>query len=651
MEADHSIFFANKIIQILAIAGGSLGVLLLVALGGLFFVSRRSQKVMQSLLLIMTRPERVKVHDAARVLQTVLADEISKIESGFKTMSDTLESQIVAANKLNDELGVQNEKMLSLIDVATKKMAQMTQRLDNTVNGLQQIVGSDSWNDVENATDRFSGVVNEALTRIDDTTVAVTERVSNIQSQIDGWMESGKELSRNLTTEFESNGKQMQDMAEKSAQIQAALSDLSRSVAEGFENVKSAAADYESIMTTNDKLMGDQLTKMDSFSKQSKKQLTSQMNTLTNTANVVGGQVCLAESSIDKQVRKLTDAVEALMSSATVTENSVRGISTELATLTNRFNGEIKEFATGVVSELKTVSGVANVTLENTKAAAGAFSESVKAMATGVRETLIEMNTAHTQLSGQSAGLIKMSAETTAQLQPLSALIEKYYAALPDLSRGSVETTENLEKIVASLNDKINLMKNTVSDSMTAISESSVKLEDLAGQSRQQMIDLMSDYAKAVNTMQTLNKQMMVARASAPMDAIKTAPAESFARVSSHDFLKQSEKMFEKMHDQSLDLTRAAGADIPDVVWKKYHAGDKTIFSKWLAKMMAAADKKRVREMLKNDAVFRSQATQFVRSFDKVLAAARQADNADKISATLIKTDLGQIYSALRPNV
>ncbi len=166
----------------------------------------------------------------------------------------------------------------------------------------------------------------------------------------------------------------------------------------------------------------------------------------------------LAESSIEKQVRKLTEAVENLMESAGATENSVRNISMELAKLTNRFNTEIKEFAVGVVGELTQVSGVANTTLENTRSAAGAFSDSVRAMATGVRETLIEMNTAHTQLSGQSENLIKMSAETTEQLQPLSVLIEKYYTALPELSSGSAEMAENLEKIVTSLNDKINLM-------------------------------------------------------------------------------------------------------------------------------------------------------------------------------------------------
>ncbi|MBQ8255779.1 MAG: hypothetical protein IJY99_02320 [Alphaproteobacteria bacterium] len=106
--------------------------------------------------------------------------------------------------------------------------------------------------------------------------------------------------------------------------------------------------------------------------------------------------------------------------------------------------------------------------------------------------------------------------------------------------------------------------------------------------------------------------------------------------------------MFEKLHEQSMDLTRTAGAEIPDVVWKKYHSGDKTIFSKWLAKMLNAADKKRIREMMKGDAVFRSQASQFVRGFDKILNSAKQTDNADKVSATLIKTELGQIYIALK---
>lgn len=637
--------------QILLIGAGVLCGMLAITLGVLFFVSRRSQRVMESLLQLMTQPDRARIADASRVLQTILADEIAKIESSFQTMRDTLNAQIASANELKQELTVQNDKLVATADEATKKVVLMSQRLDNTVLGLHNIVSSGGWTDIQNTTDNFRTTVNTLLTQIDTTSAATTEQISTIQSQIDGWVATSEALGQNLKDAYNTNDEQMKNLAQQSDTMQQQLQTLAQSVADGFNNVKTTAADYETVMANNDKLLNDHLTKMDTFSKQSKKQLTSQMNSLTNTSNAVGGQVRLAEASIEKQTNKLTAAVETLMDSAARTETSVRGISNELATLTNRFNGEIKEFATAVVSELKTVSGVANTTLENTKTSANAFSESVKAMATGVRETLIEMNTAHTQLSGQSANLIKMSAETTAQLQPLSELIERYYSALPDLSQGSVEAGEKLQQIVASLNEKIGLMKNTVAESTDAISTSAIKLEDLAGQSRQQMIDLMSDYAKAVNTMQTLNKQMMVARATAPMDAMGVAPTPSYGRVSATDFLKQAERAFENMHDLSLDLTRATGADIPDVVWKKYHDGDKAIFSKWLAKMMGAADKKQVREMLKNDTVFRRQATQFIRAFDKILSGTKNADNPDNVATTLLKTDLGQIYAVLKANV
>ncbi|MBO5833472.1 MAG: hypothetical protein J6R22_00740 [Alphaproteobacteria bacterium] len=639
------------ITQVLLFGGATLGGLLFITLIVLFFVSRKSQKIMNSLLNIMLQPQRVKVEDAKRVLSSVLADEINKIEQSFQTMRDTLNAQIAQANELKHSLTVQNDRLIALADEATKKIAVMSGRLDNTVGGLGAVVSSDAWQDVENSTDRFSNTVNDLMAHITETANNTTQQTAQIQSQIDSWLESSKNLSEGLSGEFDKNKEHMQNITTESETMQNKLSELAKSVNDGFDKIKSTASDYESIMTNNNKQLDNHLNKLDAFSKQSKKQLTSQMNTLTNTANVVGGQIRLAETSVDKQLRKLTEVVEKLMSTATTTESSVRGISGELAALTNSFDNEIKEFATGVVSELKTVSGVANVTLENTKTAANAFSDSVKTMATSVRETLIEMNTAHTQLSGQSANLIKMSNETTAQLQPLSVLIEKYYSALPDLSRGSIEASETLEKIVASLNEKLNLMKSTVAESTTAVSESAIKLEDLAGTSRQQMIDLMSDYAKAVNTMQTLNKQMMVARATAPMDAIKTAPAESFGRISSQDFVAQSERMFEKLHEQSMDLTRATGAEIPDIVWKKHHAGDSKIFSKWLAKMLKAADKKQIHNMVKSDTVFRNQATQFVRGFDKVLTTAQQADNADKLAAALIKTDLGQIYSALKPNI
>lgn len=640
-----SIFFADKA---LLIVSAGLGFLLIIVLCMLFFTNRRSQRVMQSLLMLMTRPERAKIQDATRMLQTLLGEEMAKLDAGFQSIRDSLQRQIDSANELKRELTVQNEQLVTTADDATKKMVQMSQRLDNTLSGLREIVDSESWNGVSSITDNFAGAVGGLLERIDATSRDATDRVGQIQEQIDGWIASGQTLSDALKSEFESNAAQMENITANATTMQTQIAEVARTTTEGFESVKTSSAGYAEIMGENKKMLDDHLKKLDTYTKQSSKQLQTQLSQLKGTADAVAGQIRLSETYIEQQVNTLRASCKDTYEFSDSLTNTVRNITTELVNLNKFFNKEIKEFTNGVVTELQTVTGVANSTLEKTKTAAGAFSESVRTMATEVRETLIEMDTAHTQLSGQSEALIKMSEDTTAKLQPLSELIERYYAALPDLSRDSAVAGETLDKIVSNLNEKIALMRATVSESTESIGVSALKLEDFAGQSRQQMIDLMSDYAKAVDTMQTLNKQMMVARASAPMDAIKTAPATQYGRVSGSDFLKQSERVFEKLHELSMDLMRATGAEIPDAVWNKYHAGDMTIFSKWLAKVLDAADKKQVRERLKSDSVFRSQAMQFVRSYGKILATAQQTDSSDTVMAALAKTDLGKIYSALK---
>ena len=632
--------------NIFVIVGASIMGLAFIAMIMLFFISRKSQRVMESMVSIMTDPDRTRVADAVRVLHTIMADEIKRITGCFQNMQTTMNAQIAEAQKLRDELTTRNQELVNVANEAVQRVVQMTGRMDNTVSGLTQVVNSENWNNVTTATDRFAQTVGETLTKITETTNDSNEKIAQIDTKITQWTEASANLGNQLNTAFESNTEQFQKMTEEANSIQGQISELTKTSVDGFNQIKESANNYEDVLAENNKIVNTYLTKLDTFGKQSKKQLTAQMNTLTNTANVVGAQVLLSESSIEKQIKKLTDAVEGLMASATETESAVRGISTELSGLTNHFENEIKDFAGDVVDELKTVSGVANDTLKDTKTAANAFSESVKSMATGVRETLIEMNAAHTQLTGQSEGLIKMSMETTAQLKPLSELIDKYYEALPELARQSGDAGIGLGKIVSELDEKIAAIQETVEKSTVAVADSAVKLENLAGQSRQQMIDLMSDYAKAVNTMQTLNKQMMVARATAPMDAIKSAPKAAVAAASGVDFLKTVD--FDKLHELSMDLTQAIGAEIPDVVWKKYHDCDKTIFSKWLSKMLTASDKKQIRDLLKSDTIFRSQAAQFVRGFDKIMEVGLQTDTPDAVKSKLLKTDVGNIYSHLK---
>ncbi|MBR6685740.1 MAG: methyl-accepting chemotaxis protein, partial [Alphaproteobacteria bacterium] len=202
--------------HVLLIGAGVLGAVLTVTLLVLFFVSRKSQKIMQSLLMIMTRPERAKVADAVRVLNIILADEINKIEQSFQTMRDTLGAQIDSATQLKSALTEQNQQLVALADDATKKLAVMSGRLDNTVSGLGEVVASKSWIDVESATDRFATTVSELLAKIDATSEDTTTKVASIEQQIESWLVKGQELSDRLKSEFDTNANQMRGLTDDS---------------------------------------------------------------------------------------------------------------------------------------------------------------------------------------------------------------------------------------------------------------------------------------------------------------------------------------------------------------------------------------------------------------------------------------------------
>ena len=198
--------------QVYLIAGGVLAGLLFISLIVLFFVSRRSQKVMKSLLDIMIRPERARVQDAVRVLNAILADEMIKMESNFQNIRDELNAQIAVATELKNNLNEQNSRLTATTDDATKKVAIMAQRLENTVSDLRGIVESSDWQDVEHSTDRFSAGVNDLLGKIDTTTADTDERVARIQSNIDKWLAAGDTLSQQLKSEFDSNTEQMKNL-------------------------------------------------------------------------------------------------------------------------------------------------------------------------------------------------------------------------------------------------------------------------------------------------------------------------------------------------------------------------------------------------------------------------------------------------------
>jgi methyl-accepting chemotaxis protein len=602
---------------------------------------------MRDLLEIMTNPEQAKIQNATRVLQVILKDEITKINNNFQSMSNTLQQQIADTEKIKKVLGEENDKILTTAEDAVKKIANMSQRIENTIDGLNNVVSSNAWSDIQTTADNFLANTEDLVNHMKETAQITTENSEKIQEHINQCIVSHQQISEQLQNSFEENTNKMNEMTNTANGLQQQLTDLSANVTGGFENVKTSASEYDETMRKNDKMLKDYLANLSEFNVKTGKEIKGYVNNLKETADLVYSASRLEESSLDRHLRKLAEMKLAFDESTATTREVTENTCSGLNDMTNNFKKEISDFANGILAKLQEVSGIANTTLENTNNSTAEFADSIKSMEIGINDALVKMIKTHKELSTQSDALIKVSADTTAQLQPLSELIEKYYKALPDLSKGSQEMSQHIKEIVDSLVEKIELMKTSIAESLVNIQESSAQLGELSGQSRQQMIDLMTDYTKAVEAMQSLNKQMMVARASAPMDAIKVAPATSYKPISAKDFSATIESVFDNLYALSKDLTCATGADIPNVVWNKFNDGDNKIFAKWLVKILNASNKKQIQDLLKKDKILNSQATQFVRSFDKLLQGAHQTDDSKNLVSTIMKSDLGTIYKHL----
>ena len=213
-------FIMNQTLFIISLV---LGCLLFVALGFIFFISRKSQRVMESLLEFMTAPERAKIADATRVLQSLLQDEINKIDDNFKSLSAALSTQIQRSEQIKNDLTVQNDNLVALADEATKKIATMAQRLENTTDDLQTVVNSSAWQAVQHTTDDFSAGLETLLNKIDETTKTTTDKATQINEQINTCITNEKQISEQLQASFDANNTGMNTVTESAHKLQQQL--------------------------------------------------------------------------------------------------------------------------------------------------------------------------------------------------------------------------------------------------------------------------------------------------------------------------------------------------------------------------------------------------------------------------------------------
>ena len=591
----------------------------------LILQSRRAARTAEALRNLLLSPHKAGIA-AARDMLSGIFDELTTV----------LNQHAARAENLERKLGAQNKILVGSADLASERLAGMIRTLENLIGNLGEIVARPEWEKVKAAGDGFNVKLRELLAGMESKADIIEGLTARMAAGISKWSDASNRFSERLEHNISYGTDQMNLMAVSAKGLRDELSDMQTTVASEFENVKVSSQGIENVLANNEKLLAHQIKNMENFTVQAQKLLTTQVNAMADTANKIGTKIRMAESSIEVGAGNLNATTEKLFGTSQNIKETFGTIADEIMNIRAKFQTEVGEFGATVVRNLKEAEAAATHTIEDSRQIATVFGESLIPMLVKIKGTVSELNDARDKI------------------QPLSDLMKRLELAMPKIAGETGAMTADLTDKIREMADRINEMNDGAARALKGIGDTTLKLEKLAGESRQQMIELVSDYGRAAEKMKDISVGGAVKGAEAA-PAATVAPSRT-ARVAAavegtlsvQDFSKLAGTVMEKLHELSVDLTRSIGAEIPDSVMNKYNNGDRAIFSKWFARMISSADKKKVRNMFKTDAVFRAQATQFVHGFAKMLSGAERTENKELVAATLLKTDLGIMYQSLR---
>jgi len=121
------------------------------------------------------------------------------------------------------------------------------------------------------------------------------------------------------------------------------------------------------------------------------------------------------------------------------------------------------------------------------------------------------------------------------------------------------------------------------------------------------------------------------------------------AAVSSQQdtFLKAATFIIETLQSIAVDLNRILDDEIPEHVWKRFHAGERAVFTRHLLRLQERGEATLIRKKFEEDANFRDFVLRYLNQFETLLEQARESDHQEVLGATFVTADVGKLYLLL----
>ena len=241
-----------------------------------------------------------------------------------------------------------------------------------------------------------------------------------------------------------------------------------------------------------------------------------------------------------------------------------------------------------------------------------------------------------------NAAMATFSKELNAQIQDIQNLAHALETARKQIS----QSEENSGKIAKTLMDNTGRLEETL-----AQYGSLREVENQAQQTNKQ-VALMGEQVEA----RARSLQNVLNRMQGDMTLIAQGLDSHTKALEKHLNLKEKEKkdllveassIVGQLQQFSVELAHLFTPKNEESLWKRYYAGDKTVFMRHLREEIRATKAEKVRKLYRENIAFQTSVNHYMQAFEQMTYEAKENSADSPLLGVLVGSDVGRLYMVL----
>ena len=115
----------------------------------------------------------------------------------------------------------------------------------------------------------------------------------------------------------------------------------------------------------------------------------------------------------------------------------------------------------------------------------------------------------------------------------------------------------------------------------------------------------------------------------------------------SHDLLVEASSIVGQLQQFSVELAHLFTPKNEEALWKRYYAGDKTVFMRHLREEIKATKTEKIRKLYRENVAFQTVVNHYMQAFEQMTYEAKESAPDSPLLGVLVGSDVGRLYMVL----